>query len=290
MSKLCIHPFIHEPTNTISYVVADIASKQAAVIDPVLDYELGEGKVECHFVDTIVHFLDDNNLNLEWIFETHAHADHLSGAHYLKAKRGGLIGIGEHITKVQTTFSEIFNLNGDLACDGSQFDYLCEDGEILNLGHLQIEVIHTPGHTPACVSYRVEDAVFVGDAILLPDIGTARADFPNGSARAMYQSIQRILSLPDKTRIFVGHDYQSPKRNYFAWETSVLEEKRNNIDAHIGIREDEFVRLRQSQDATLATPMLLMPALQVNIRAGKLPTAESNGKHYLKIPLSTYAA
>lgn len=287
MNKLNIQSFFDNATNTITYVISDLASKQAAVIDPVLDFDPNAGTLSAQSADTIITFLDDHNLSLEWILETHAHADHITASHYLKEKRGGQIGIGEHIKKVQSTFKKTFNLNGDLPCDGSQFDHLFEDGEMIKLGHLSIEVMHTPGHTPACVSYKVEDAIFVGDTLFMPDYGTARADFPSGSARTLYQSIQRILSLPDSTRIFVGHDYLNEKRDVYQWETSVLQEKCHNIHLRNGTSEQDFVELRNTRDAKLPVPRLLLPAIQINIRAGHLPTEESNGVSYLKIPIST---
>ena len=287
MNKLNIQSFFDNATNTITYVISDLASRQAAVIDPVLDFDPNAGTLSAQSADTIITFLDDHNLSLEWILETHAHADHITASHYLKEKRGGQIGIGEHIKKVQSTFKKTFNLNGDLPCDGSQFDHLFEDGEMIKLGHLSIEVMHTPGHTPACVSYKVEDAIFVGDTLFMPDYGTARADFPSGSARTLYQSIQRILSLPDSTRIFVGHDYLNEKRDVYQWETSVLQEKCHNIHLRNGTSEQDFVELRNTRDAKLPVPRLLLPAIQINIRAGHLPTEESNGVSYLKIPIST---
>lgn len=287
MNKLNIQSFFDNATNTVTYVISDLASKQAAVIDPVLDFDPNAGKLNAQSADKIIAFLDDNNLSLEWILETHAHADHITASSYLKEKRGGQIGIGEHIKKVQSTFKKTFNLNGDLPCDGSQFDHLFEDGEMIKLGHLSIEVMHTPGHTPACVSYKVEDAIFVGDTLFMPDYGTARADFPNGSAKTLYQSIQRILALPDSTRIFVGHDYLSEKRDSYQWETSVLQEKCHNIHLGKGVSEQDFVERRNTRDASLPVPRLLLPAIQINIRAGHLPTEESNGVSYLKIPIST---
>jgi len=286
MSKLNIQPFFDENTQTVTYVVVDKATCLAAVIDPVLDFDSPSGKISSTSADKVIAFLDDNNLRLEWILETHAHADHITASNYIKTKRGGQIGIGEHIKKVQSTFKKIFNFNDDLACDGSQFDFLFEDGEIISLGHLNFHVIHTPGHTPACVSYLIEDAIFVGDTIFMPDFGTARADFPSGNAKILYQSIQRILSLPEQTRIFVGHDYKSPTRDQYAWETTVLQEKRNNIHVKLGTTESDFVSMRESRDANLPVPKLLLPSIQLNIRAGHLPIEEANGVCYLKLPLT----
>ena len=286
MNKLSVQSFFDENTQTVTYVVTDKATCSAAIIDPVLDFDPTSGKLSSVNADEVIAFLDDNNLRLEWILETHAHADHITAANYIKEKRGGKIGVGEHIKKVQTTFKKTFNLNNEFPCDGSQFDFLFEDGEIISLGHLDIHVMHTPGHTPACVSYIIEDAVFVGDTIFMPDFGTARADFPMGSAKTLYQSIQKILSLPDQTRIFVGHDYKSPTRDDYAWETTVLQEKRNNIHVKLGTSQSEFVNLRESRDANLPVPKLLLPSIQLNIRAGNLPIAETNGVSYLKLPLT----
>ena len=286
MNKLSIQSFFDDNTQTVTYVIADKATCSAAVIDPVLDFDPTSGKLSSASADKVIAFLDDNNLRLEWILETHAHADHITAASYIKEKRGGKIGVGEHIKKVQATFKKTFNLNDELPSDGSQFDFLFEDGEIISLGHLDIQVMHTPGHTPACVSYIIEDAVFVGDTIFMPDFGTARADFPMGSAKTLYQSIQKILSLPDQTRIFVGHDYKSPTRDEYAWETTVLQEKRNNIHVKLGTSLSEFVNLRELRDANLPVPKLLLPSIQLNIRAGNLPVAEENGVSYLKLPLT----
>lgn len=286
MTKLDIHPFFDEATNTVTYLVIDMATKQTAIIDPVLDFNPNNGAISSLSADRIISFIDENNLKTEWILETHVHADHITAAHYIKNKRGGQIGIGEHIKKVQDTFKKTFNLNDETPCDGSQFDYLFEDGEVIYLGHLKIEVIHTPGHTPACVSYKIEDAIFVGDTLFMPDFGTARTDFPNGSATSLFDSIQRILALPESTRIFVGHDYKSPSRDTFAWETTVFEEKRDNIHVGDDVSQEAFVTLRKSRDATLEAPRLLLPSIQLNIRAGQLPVSEDNGVSYLKIPLS----
>lgn len=286
MSKLVIKPFFDEDTFTITYVVTDKATSQSAVIDPVLDFDAQAGKLSSKRADEVIDYLDSHNLRLEWILETHAHADHITASHYLKQKRGGNIGIGENIKLVQSVFKKAFNLGDDMLCDGSQFDFLFEDGEMISLGHLNIEVMHTPGHTPACVSYLIEDAIFVGDTIFMPDFGTARTDFPSGSAKTLYHSIQKILALPDQTRIFVGHDYKSPTRDTYAWETTVLEEKRNNIHVKKGVSEQEFVEQRITRDKTLPVPKLLLPSIQINIRAGQMPPKESNETAYLKIPLT----
>ncbi|MGQ8364328.1 MBL fold metallo-hydrolase [Glaciecola sp. 1036] len=286
MNRLSIQPFFDESTNTVTYVVTDKATWQTAVIDPVLDYDPNSGTLSSASIDKIIGFMDENNLTLEWILETHAHSDHITASKYLKEKRGGQIGIGEHIRKVQNTFKRMFNFNGEVPCDGSQFDMLFEDGEIINLGHLEIEVIHTPGHTPACVSYKIEDSIFVGDTLFMPDYGTARTDFPNSSAKSLFYSIQKILSLPDQTRIFVGHDFKTTNRDYHACETSVFHQKRSNIHIKRGITETEFIQICKQRDAKLTAPRLLLPAMQLNICGGELPAEESNGTRYLKLPLS----
>jgi glyoxylase-like metal-dependent hydrolase (beta-lactamase superfamily II) len=287
-----IRAFFDEPTNTVSYLVADPISKEAAIIDPVLDYDHRSGKVDVVGADAILKAAADDALRIAWILETHAHADHLSAAPYLKQKTGARTGIGEHIREVQRIFRVVFNLD-DVSGDGSEFDRLLRDGEKFNIGSLEVEIIHTPGHTPACVSYRIGDAVFVGDTLFMPDYGTARADFPGGDAATLYRSIQRLLALPPATRLYMCHDYKAPNRHHFEWETTVEEERKRNVHIGGGVSEAEFVAMRRSRDATLAAPTLLLPAIQVNIRAGRLPKTESNAVSYLKIPLTlppTYAA
>lgn len=286
MNKIDITAFFHEDTNTISYLVVDVATSCCAIIDPVLDYDPASGRTSTLSADIIVSQIVKNGYTLEWILETHAHADHLSAAHYVKGLLGGSIGIGEHICRVQETFKPLFNLEKEFKTDGSQFDHLFADEEIIKLGHVDITVIHTPGHTPACVSYLIEDSVFVGDTLFMPDYGTARTDFPLGSAKVLYQSIQRILSLPPLTTMFVGHDYKAPARDVFAWETSVIEQQRNNVHVKAGVTLEEFVKMREARDVTLNVPRLLLPAIQINIRAGAMPPKESNGHAYLKIPLN----
>ncbi|AXS40894.1 MBL fold metallo-hydrolase [Breoghania sp. L-A4] len=279
-----IQAFFDEPTNTVSYLVWDPRSAKAAVIDPVLNYDHTSGEAATDAADLILQVAQANGLDIEWVLETHAHADHLSGAPYIKLKTGAKVGIGEHIRDVQKIFRPVFNAT-DLKGDGSEFDHLFSDGEVLEIGDLRIEIIATPGHTPACISYRIGDAVFVGDTLFMPDFGTARADFPGGDARQLYRSMQRLLSLPDDTRLFMCHDYKAPGRDAYAWETTVAEEKRDNIHIGGGTSEDDYVAMREARDATLSAPALLMPSIQVNIRAGKLPPAESNGVTYLKIPV-----
>ena len=279
-----IQDFFDEPTNTVSYLVSDPATRRAAVIDPVLDYDNRTGKASAKSADAILDVAADSKLTIEWVLETHAHADHLSGAPYVKLKTGAKVGIGEHIREVQRIFRPVFNA-ADVSGDGTEFDHLFKDGERFTIGDLEGEVIYTPGHTPACVSYRIGDAVFVGDTLFMPDYGTARADFPGGDARVLYRSIQRVLSLPAETRLFMCHDYKAPSRDDYAWETTVGEQRAKNVHVHEGVSEDAFVELRTKRDAKLAAPLLLLPSIQVNIRAGNFPPAESDGVRYLKIPV-----
>ncbi|MBR0785909.1 MBL fold metallo-hydrolase [Bradyrhizobium iriomotense] len=284
MSQPIIRAFFDEPTNTVSYLVADPATKKAAIIDPVFDYDHNSGEVDTRSVEAMLAAAEEAGNTVEWVLETHAHADHLSGAPFIKAKTGAKIGIGEHIKDVQRIFRPIFNAT-DLKTDGSDFDHLFRDGERFNLGELNVEVLYTPGHTPADVSYRIEDAVFVGDTLFMPDYGTARADFPGGDAHKLYRSIRRLLALPQQTRLFMCHDYKAPGRDSFAWETTVREQRENNVHVKDGVSEDEFVTLRQARDTKLSAPRLLLPSIQVNIRAGKFPPAEANGVRYLTIPV-----
>lgn len=280
-----IEAFFDPATFTVSYLVGDPATRQALVIDPVLDFDPSSGAISYGSAEAILKFADDGNWRIAYVLETHAHADHLSAAQHIKRKTGARIGIGSDIGKVQEIFRDVFNLTG-LAVDGSQFDLLLADGECLDVGGMQVEVLHTPGHTPACVSYRIGDAVFVGDTLFMPDYGTARADFPGGDARTLYSSIRRLLSLPDETRLFLCHDYLPVDgRKAFQWETTVAHQRAANIHIHDGIGEDEFVAMRQSRDSALAAPRLLLPSVQVNIAAGHLPEPEANGTRYLKIPL-----
>lgn len=284
MTTPAVHAWFDDATNTITYVAWDPATRQAAIIDPVLDYDHRSGRASYHSADTLLGFVADHDLTVHWILETHAHADHLSAAPHLKDRTGASIGIGERITDVQRTFAPVFGLE-NVSGDGREFDRLFRDGDTFALGGLQVEVIHTPGHTPACVSYRIGDAVFVGDTLFMPDYGTARADFPGGDARTLYRSIQKLLALPLHTRLYLCHDYKAPGRDYFAWETTVADEKTRNVHVGGGVDEDTFVAMREARDATLAAPTLLLPSLQVNIRAGRLPAPEDNGRRYLKIPI-----
>jgi glyoxylase-like metal-dependent hydrolase (beta-lactamase superfamily II) len=283
-AKPHVKAFFDEPTNTVSYLVWDAATKQGALIDPVLDFDQRSGKAAVQSADAILAAAEQEGIRIGWVLETHAHADHLSGAPYIKSKTGARIGIGEHIRDVQRIFRPVFNAI-DVSGDGSEFDQLFKDGERFSLGGLLGEVIHTPGHTPACVSYKIGDAVFVGDTLFMPDYGTARADFPGGDARALYRSIKRLLALPPQTRLFICHDYKAPGRDSYAWETTVGEERARNVHVREGVSEDEFVAMRNARDAKLAAPLLLLPSIQVNIRAGKFPPAEKNGVHYLKVPV-----
>ncbi|MFM5947911.1 MAG: MBL fold metallo-hydrolase [Novosphingobium sp.] len=277
--------FFDPATFTVSYVVHDPATKQAAIIDPVLDFTPRNGRTATRSADLLLDYVASEGLKLAWLLETHAHADHLSAAHYLKERTGAPIVIGGQITKVQEVFAALFEAD-DVTPDGSQFDRLVREGEELPLGELAIQVIHTPGHTPACVSYLIGDAVFVGDTLFMPDYGTARSDFPGGSAAALYASIRKILALPGDTRMFVGHDYLPEGRSDYRWETTVAEQNRANIHIHAGVSEADFVALRQGRDATLEAPLLILPSLQVNIRAGAMPPASPGGHTYLRLPLN----
>ena len=279
-----IKAFFDEPTNTVSYLVWDAATKDAAVVDPVLDFDHRSGEANVKAADELLAEAARLGLKIGRVLETHVHADHLSAAPYIKQKTGAPVCIGEHIRDVQQIFRPVFNA-ADVSGDGSEFDHLFKDGERFTIGTLDAEVMYTPGHTPACVSYRIGDAVFVGDTMFMPDYGTARADFPGGDAQKLYRSIRRILSLPPETRLFMCHDYKAPGRDQYAWETTVAEEKARNVHAHDGVSEDEFVAKRTARDKTLSTPLLLLPSIQVNMRAGHFPPAEANGVRYLKVPL-----
>jgi glyoxylase-like metal-dependent hydrolase (beta-lactamase superfamily II) len=282
--KAGIQAFFDEQTNTVSYLVWDPDGKQAAVIDPVLDFDHRSGRASVQSANAVLAAAEKMGVKITRVLETHAHADHLSAAPYIKQKTGATVGIGEHIRDVQRIFRPIFNAT-DISGDGSEFDHLFKDGERFDIGALQVEVIYTPGHTPACVSYRIGDSVFVGDMMFMPDYGTARADFPGGDARTLYRSIRRLLDLPPETRLFLCHDYKTPGRDHYVWESTVGEQRAQNVQVHDGISEDEFVAMRQARDAKLGTPELLLPSIQVNIRAGQFPPADANGVRYLKLPL-----
>lgn len=280
-----LQAFFDEATNTVSYLIGDPETRQAAVVDPVLDYDGKAGTVDIRSVEAILAAAAEKGYTIVWALETHAHADHLSGSPYVKAKTGAKIGIGEHIKEVQRIFRPVFNAT-DLRTDGSDFDRLFADGERFAIGKLEVEVLYTPGHTPADVSYRIGDIVLVGDTMFMPDYGTARADFPGGDARKLFGSIQRLLALPPETRLFMCHDYKAPGRDHFAWETTVGEQKVRNVHVHEGVTEDAFVAMRTARDATLSTPTLLLPSIQTNIRAGRFPPAQANGVRYLSIPVT----
>lgn len=284
-----IQAFFDEPTNTVSYLIGDPDTRRAAIVDPVLDFDSSSGEVDTDSAEEILGFAESEGWTIEWVLETHAHADHLSAAPYIKAKTGARIGIGEHIRDVQRIFRPMFAAD-DVKTDGSDFDQLFADGERFTIGSLEVEVLYTPGHTPADVSYRVGDAIFVGDTLFMPDFGTARADFPGGDARQLYHSIHRILALPPETRIFTCHDYKAPGRDSFAWESTVAQQRASNPHVREGISEDEFVAMREARDSELAVPKLLLPAIQVNIRGGRFPPAEANGVSYLMIPVKTKGA
>ncbi len=284
MSKPNVHAFHDEATFTMTYVVSDPSTKRAVIIDPVLDFDPASGRTSTTSADEVIACVEDNGFGIDWILETHVHADHLSGAPYLKEKLGGRAAIGADVRTVQSTFKEVFNLK-DLATDGSQFDQLFADGDRFAVGQIEGRVIATPGHTPACVTYVIGDAAFVGDTLFMPDFGSARTDFPGGSATQLYDSIRKILSLPDDTRLFMCHDYKAPGRDEFAWETSVAEQRASNIHVNDEVSKDEFVEMRESRDSQLGMPKLILPSLQVNLRAGHLPDPEDNNIRYLKIPL-----
>jgi glyoxylase-like metal-dependent hydrolase (beta-lactamase superfamily II) len=280
-----VHSFFHEQSNTIAHVVAEPAGRHAAIIDAALDFDQAAGRTMTSFADQIIAFVRARQLEIDWILETHAHADHLSAAPYLKGQLGGRIGIGQRITEVQKLFKTLFNVEKTFNTDGSQFDQLFAEGERFRVGALEGHVLYTPGHTPACVTYVIGDAAFVGDTLFMPDGGTARADFPGGDAATLYRSIEKILALPPETRLFVCHDY-GPGGRAIAWETTVAEERAKNIHVRAGVSETEFVKMRTERDKTLAVPQLLIPSIQVNMRAGELPPPEDNGISYIKIPLN----
>ncbi|MBB3189609.1 MBL fold metallo-hydrolase [Halomonas cerina] len=280
--------FFDEPTNTFSYVVQDPASKACAILDSVLDFDYAAGRTDVRSADAIIAFVRDNGLEVEWILETHVHADHLSAAPYLHEALGGKTGIGAKITVVQDVFGKAFNAGTEFARDGSQFDRLFEEGDTFTIGHLEGRVLHTPGHTPACLTYVIGDAAFVGDTLFMPDYGTARCDFPGGDARTLYRSIQKVLALPGETRLFLCHDYKAPDREEYQHETSVAEQRAHNVHVHEGIGEDEFVKMRTERDATLGMPRLILPSVQVNMRAGHMPPPEDNGQVYLKVPINKF--
>jgi glyoxylase-like metal-dependent hydrolase (beta-lactamase superfamily II) len=281
-----VKAFFHEPTFTGSYVVSDAVTKKAAIIDSVWDFDQPSGRTSFESADAIVAYVKERGLSVEWVLETHAHADHLSAAPYLQERLGGQLAIGREIVTVQGVFGKIFNEGTDFARDGSQFNRLLNDGEALMVGEIPLLVLHVPGHTPADLAYVIGDALFTGDTIFMPDYGSARADFPGGDARTLYRSVRRLMRLPDKTRVFLCHDYMAPGREQFVWETTMLAERTANVHLHEGVSEDEFVTMRTARDATLGMPKLILPSIQVNMRGGHMPPAEDNGVSYLKLPVN----
>lgn len=279
-----VRAFFDEATNTVTYLAWDPATKRGAVVDPVLDWDNRSGEAGTASADAVLRAAEAEGVALDWALETHVHADHLTAAPYVKARTGAAVGIGEHIREVQTIFRPVFNAD-DLAAGGGDFDRLFRDGEEFPMGSLRARVLHVPGHTPACVAYHVGDAVFVGDTLFMPDYGTARCDFPGGSARALWRSIRRLLDLPPETRVFTAHDYKAPGRDSYAWESTVAEQRARNPHVKDGTTEEEFVAMREARDAKLAPPALLVPSIQVNMRAGRFPPAEGNGVRYLRIPV-----
>ena len=280
-----IEAFFDPATFTYSYVVSDPATRRCAILDSVLDYDPAAGRTSRHNADRLIAYVREQGLQVDWLLETHVHADHLSAAAYLKRELGGQVAIGERITLVQDTFAKLFNTGPEFATDGRQFDRLLRDGERFRIGNLEARAIHTPGHTPACMTYVVGDAAFVGDTLFMPDYGTARCDFPGGDARLLFRSIRKLFQLPDATRLFMCHDYKAPGREEFLYETTLAKERAHNVHVHEGVGEDDFVAMRRARDATLDMPSLILPSVQVNMRAGQLPPAEANGIRYLKIPL-----
>ena len=281
-----ITAFFDQATNTISYIVCDPNGSACAVIDSVLDFDFASGRTDTRSADKLINFIKENKLDVQWLLESHVHADHLSAAPYIQMEVGGKIGIGSHITDVQETFGKIFNEGTEFQRDGSQFDKLFVEGDTFHIGQLRGAVLHTPGHTPACMTYVIGDAAFVGDTLFMPDFGTARCDFPGGSSENLFSSIQKILSLPDATRIFVGHDYKAPGREHYAWETTVGEQKKKNIHIKSGKSKEGFVKLRDERDAKLAMPKLIVPSLQINMRAGNMPEPDEQGDVFLKVPIN----
>jgi glyoxylase-like metal-dependent hydrolase (beta-lactamase superfamily II) len=284
-ARTTVQAFFDEATCTVSYVIVDTASRCAAIVDPVLDFDFKSGRTSTVQADRLLAYVKDHGLQVQWVLETHAHADHLSSARYLQGKVGGRIAIGEHIKEVQATFKKLYNLERNFLPDGAQFDHLFKDNEVFRIGEVEATALLVPGHTPADMAYVVDGAVFVGDTLFMPDVGTARADFPGGDAHTLYRSASRILALAPQTRMFVCHDYPPPGRSA-AWETTVAKQRAGNIHVRDGVSEAEFVELRQARDATLEVPTLILPSIQVNIRAGQLPPAEEDGVSYLKIPLN----
>nr|WP_298930311.1 MBL fold metallo-hydrolase [uncultured Erythrobacter sp.] len=287
MRNPIVTSFFDEATNNISHIAADPDTGHCAIIDPLLDYNAASGRTATVSTDRLIDHIQTHSLCVDWIIDTHIHADHLSAAHYLKNKLGGKVAIGNHITEVQKVFGKLFGAEASFRYDGSQFDHLFADGETYRIGKLKARALHTPGHTPACMTHVIGNAAFVGDTLFMPDYGTARCDFPGGDASALYRSIQRIFKLPDDTRIFLNHDYLPPERSEYCWQSSVAQQKRGNVHVRDGVGEDEFVAMRNARDVKLSAPKLMIPSVQVNMRAGELPPAEDNGIRYLKVPVDT---
>lgn len=286
MPKLDVKAFFDPVTHTVSYVAHDPATRKCAIIDSILDYDAGSGRTSTTSADAVIAYVKDENLQVEWILETHVHADHFSGAPYLKEQLGGTIAIGENIPDIQRVFGKVYNEGEDFKADGSQFGRLFSDGDTFMIGELSAKVLCVPGHTPACIAYYIDDAIFVGDTLFMPDYGSARCDFPGGDAGELYDSVQKIYELPDETRMFLCHDYKANGRDYYNWETTIAEQKRSNIHLNSTVIRDEFIAMRTARDETLGMPKLILPSIQVNMRAGELPKAEGNGVRYLKIPLN----
>ncbi|MFN3727432.1 MAG: MBL fold metallo-hydrolase [Allosphingosinicella sp.] len=281
-----VKAFFDEPTFTASYVVHDPANKAAAIIDSVLDFDQPSGRTSFESADAMIAYVQEQGLKVEWLLETHAHADHLSAAPYLQAKLGGKLVIGAEIVTVQNVFGQIFNEGTRFARDGSQFDRLLVDGDTLMIGDIPVIALHVPGHTPADMAFIIGDAVFTGDTMFMPDYGSARADFPGGDARQLYRSVRRLMKLPDQSRVFLCHDYKAPNRDEYVWETTMLAERTGNVHVHEGVSEEDFVEMRTQRDATLSMPKLILPSIQVNMRGGRMPEPEENGVSYLKLPLN----
>ena len=286
LAKPDVKSFFDPTTFTATHVVSDAATKLCAIVDSVLDYDPKSGRTSTESADKLIAYVKAQGLKVEWILETHAHADHLSASPYLKENLGGKTAIGEHISAVQSIFKKVFNVENAFHTDGSQFDHLFKEGEVFHIGEMAARVMHTPGHTPACITYVIGDAAFVGDTLFMPDFGTARADFPGGDAATLYRSIQKVLALPPETRLFLCHDYKAPGRDEFVWETTVAAERQKNVHVHEGVSEQAFVKMRTDRDKTLEMPVLILPSVQVNMRAGHLPPPEDNGVSYLKIPVN----
>ena len=286
MPKLDVKAFFDPVTHTVTYVACDPSTRKCAIIDSILDYDAVSGRTATTSADAVIAYIRRENLEVEWILETHVHADHFSGAPYLREQLGGTIAIGEHIPDIQRVFARVYNQGEDFKADGSQFGRLFSDGDSFKIGDLSAKVLSVPGHTPACIAYLIDDAIFVGDTLFMPDYGSARCDFPGGDAGELYDSVQKIYALPDETRMFLCHDYKANGRDYYKWETTIAEQKRSNIHLNSAVSRDEFIAMRTARDKTLGMPKLILPSIQVNIRAGELPKAEGNGVRYLKIPLN----